>query len=385
MAQRKVRDLRKLLAARARKRAARGAVGAPPSALHVPEQASQTAVQLLRYSSAGITSYKADDPGFWDESDELRWIDISGLSDAEQIAKIGQKLELHPLTIADLFHTGQRPKTEIAPKYIQIVLKMPVGGPPFEADQLTLILGQNFVLSIREHERDCLAPVRARLDDGSGRIRSSSAYLTYALIDTVIDTYFPLLESYGDVTEELEERILTKPQTGSVRVIHLLKRELLELRRALWPQREAVNALLRDDVPFFDDTLTTYLRDCSDHSFQLMDMVEVYREVSQGLVDLHLSSLSNRMNEVMKVLTIIATLFIPMTFIAGVYGMNFDRASPWNLPELSWRFGYLYALGLMATSSAIMLFIFWKLGWIFSGGDDNYRYGKPSDPPQKPE
>lgn len=385
MAEKKARDLRKLLSARARRRAARGAIGAPPNELNAPEGASPTQTNLLRYSSETVTVFDPDDPGFWDHSDDLRWIDISGLADIQKISQIGQKLGLHPLTIADLFHTGQRPKTEIMPNYVQIVLKMPASGLPFEADQLTLILGENFVLSIREHARDCLDPVRKRLNDGSSRIRSSSGYLTYALIDTVIDTYFPILESYGDVTEDLEERILTKPHESSVRVIHLLKRELLEVRRALWPQREAVNALLRDDVPFIDDTLTAYLRDCSDHSFQLMDMVEVYREVSQGLVDLHLSSLSNRMNEVMKVLTIIATIFIPMTFIAGVYGMNFDRASPWNLPELSWRFGYLFALGLMTTSSSIMLIIFWRLGWIFGGrkGDQN-KNDRTLNPPHEP-
>lgn len=358
-------DVQKRLSAHKRRRPRKARVGESPTALHVPEGADQTTVRLVRYDASSVTQFKPGDPAFWKAGPEMRWIEVCGLGDKDQITDIAQRLDIHPLTIADFFHVDQRPKTEIAQNYLQIVLKAPVGGLPFVAEQVTIILGQNFVLSLREHSTAQPDPVRSRLEEGGARIRSSSAYLAYALIDAVIDGYFPILESYGDVTEALEERILLNPQEGAIRDIHLLKRELLDLRHALWPQREAVNALLRDDVPFIDEALITYLRDCSDHSFQLLDMVEVYREVAQGLVDLHLSSQSNRMNEVMKVLTMIATIFIPMTFIAGVYGMNFDRGSPWNLPELGWRFGYFYALGLMAISSMTMLFVFWRMGWIF--------------------
>lgn len=358
-------DVRKRLKAKQRRKPRKAKVGESPTVLHVPEGASDTTVRMVRYSQSKVTEFAADDPKFWDAGPDLSWIEVCGLSDQDRITQIGERLNLHPLTIADLFHTDQRPKTEIAQNYLQIVLKAPVGGLPFVADQVTLIVGQNFVLCLREHAGAGLDPVRKRLEEGGARIRSTSSYLAYALIDAVIDAYFPVLESYGELTEALEERILIDPQEGAIRDIHLLKRELLDLRHALWPQREAVNALLRDDVPFIEDAMVPYLRDCSDHSFQLLDMVEVYREVAQGLVDLHLSSLSNRMNEVMKVLTMIATIFIPMTFIAGVFGMNFDRGSPWNLPELGWRFGYFYALGLMVASSATMLFLFWRLGWIF--------------------
>lgn len=360
-----MQEIGRLLNARVRRKRRKAMVGDSPTALHIPEGASETTVRLVRYTESEVTEFSPDDEKFWVSGSELKWIEICGLKDENLITSVGERLNLHPLTVADLFHTDQRPKTEITQNYLQIVLQASVGSLPYSSEQVTLILGKDFVLSLREHAVTGVDPVRKRLENGGTRIRSTSSYLTYALIDAIIDSYFPILEGYSDVTERLEERILLNPQEGAIRDIHLLKRELLDLRHALWPQREAVNALLRDDVPFIDEALITYLRDCSDHSFQLLDMVEVYREVAQGLVDLHLSSQSNRMNEVMKVLTMIATIFIPMTFIAGVYGMNFDRGSPWNLPELGWRFGYFYALGLMVVSSTTMLFMFWRLGWIF--------------------
>jgi magnesium transporter len=233
---------------------------------------------------------------------------------------------------------------------------------------MTLIVCDRFVLTFQERPGDCFDPVRERLRSGLGRIRSAgSDYLAYALIDMLIDSYFPLLESYGQRTEQIEERVLTNPAPTHIGEIHLLKRELLDLRHAIWPLRDVLSALLRDDIPIIKKATRIYLRDCADHAFQLMDILEVYREIASGLVDLHLSSLSNRMNEVMKVLTVIATIFIPMTFIAGVYGMNFDRTSPFNLPELSWRYGYVFALTLMAGSAAFIVSLLYRRGWIRSG------------------
>ena len=303
---------------------------------------------------------------------QFRWIDIVGLENDAEISKLAQDLGLSDLSIADLFHLDQRPHTDIDGDLVQTVLRMPVRNQPF-TDQITLVLGQDFVLTLREQRRDCLDGVRKRLAGGKGRIRNSSEYLFYSLCDAVVESFFPVLEEQGDLIEALEERILHNPSDGAMRNIHMLKRELLVLRHAIWPMRDALAILQRDDTPQINTDLLPYLRDCSDHAFQLLDMVEVYRETAQGLVDLQLSSLSNRMNEVMKVLTMIATIFIPMTFIAGLYGMNFDRASPYNLPELGWRFGYLYAIGLMVISAAVMLFTFWRLGWIFgrSGADPN--------------
>lgn len=338
------------------------AVGASPVAVEAPPDAAPTVVGCHLYGGQTYTTGAAPpvaQPG------QLRWIDIGGLADQEKITGIARDLGLSDLAIADLFHLDQRPHTEVSETQVQIVLRMPFAGPPFDADQITLVLGPDFVLSVREGERDCLGPVRDRLASGKGRIRSSSAYLFYALADAIIDSYFPVLERYGDVIETLEEHILAAPQDGTIREVHGLKHDLLDLRHALWPLREAIAVMLRDGTPHIDETLLPYLRDCSDHAFQLLDMVEVYRETAQGLVDLQLSSLSNRMNEIMKVLTMIATVFIPMTFIAGVYGMNFDRSSPYNLPELGWNFGYLFALALMAGTAAAMLALFWRLGWVF--------------------
>lgn len=345
-------------------------VGMSPVAIEPPPDAAPTAIT---WHSVDLDGYRVDDAEPRASDGQFRWIDICGLRDDEAIAELARSLGLSDLAIADLFHLDQRAHTDIDGDLVVTVLRMPVSGPPFDADQITLILGPDFIVTLRESEHDCFEGVRKRLEKGSGRIRSSAAYLFYALLDAIMDSYFPILERYGDLVEGLEERILTAPGDEAMRDIHLLKRDLLALRHALWPTREALAALQRDDTPQVDKALLPFLRDCSDHAFQLLDMVEVYRETAQGLVDLQLSSLSNRMNEVMKVLTMIATIFIPMTFVAGLYGMNFDRASPYNLPELGWRFGYIYALALMVASASIMLVVFWRLGWIFgdrSRGDD---------------
>ena len=314
---------------------------------------------------------------------QVRWIDVCGFKDDAAIANLARELGLSDLSIADLFHLDQRAHTDVDGELVQTVFKMLIDSQPFVADQITLVLGPDFVLTLREQPRDCLDGVRKRLAGGKGRIRSSSGYLFYAICDAVIDSYFPVLEEQGDLIEAMEERILRDPGDGAMRDIHILKRDLLVLRHAIWPMRDALATLQRDDTPQIDEQLLPYLRDCSDHAFQLLDMVEVYRETAQGLVDLQLSSLSNRMNEVMKVLTMIATIFIPMTFIAGLYGMNFDRASPYNLPELGWRFGYLYAVGLMVVSATTMLFVFWRLGWFFGlSKSDPRTTGSEGEKPQ---
>jgi len=345
-------------------------IGASPIAISAPQNAHPTTITTYIYDGASYDAVNGLEQG---TPGHFRWIDVCGFKDDALIADLARKLGLSDLSIADLFHLDQRAHTDVDGDLVQTILKMPVDRQPFVADQITLVLGLNFVLTLREQPRDCFDAVRKRLASGKGQIRSSSAYLFYAICDAVIDSYFPVLEGQGDLIEALEERILRDPGDGAMRDIHLLKRDLLVLRHAIWPMREALAALQRDDTPQIDEPLLPYLRDCSDHAFQLLDMVEVFRETAQGLVDLQLSSLSNRMNEVMKVLTMIATLFIPMTFIAGLYGMNFDRASPYNLPELGWRFGYLYAVGLMIASATTMLIIFWRLGWIFGRSKTNRR------------
>ncbi len=349
-----------------RRHAVRPRVGETPGTLVAAPHAAPTRLRAISFDLDTLEEADlAGPPNIPAASGRTLWIDVSGLADTEAVRAIGERFGLHPLAISDVVHTHQRPKTEAYKDYILTVLRAPAGGPPFESEQISFVIGDGFLLTFQERPGDCFDAVRERLRQGGPRIRGGGpGYLAYALMDALVDAYFPVLERYGDAAEQLEEQVIEAPDPHFVADIHLLKRELLDVRRALWPQREAINALLRDDMPIMTPEIRTYLRDCADHTFQLIDMVEIYREIVQGLIDLHLSSVSNRMNEVMKVLTIIATIFIPMTFIVGLYGMNFDRASPWNMPELGWRYGYLFALGLMAASAGSMLTLFWRMGWI---------------------
>ncbi len=298
------------------------------------------------------------------------WVDVTGLGNIALIEEIGALFGLHKLALEDVVNTHQRPKTEDFDDHIFLVTRMPTGTLSADTEQVSLFLGKGYVLTFQERPGDCFDPVRDRLRRDKGRIRDSGAdYLAYGLIDAVIDTYFPVLEAYGERVEEMESEITLTVQSHLVEDIHRLKREMLSLRRALWPQREMVNALARDDSPLVEPTTRIYLRDCYDHVIQLMDMLETYREITSGLLDLYLSMVSTRLNEIMKVLTIIATLFIPLSFIAGLYGMNFDPdMSPWNMPELSWYFGYPFALVLMLGTGLGLLWYLWRKKWI--GGSD---------------
>jgi magnesium transporter len=233
------------------------------------------------------------------------------------------------------------------------------------------VLGENFVLTFQEGGGDCFDPVRKRLRRKRGRIRDVGAdYLAYALLDAVIDGFYPVLEDCGERLGVLEDEIIGAPSGAAVTDVHDLKHDLLTLRRAIWPQREMINTLLRDESELVSAATRIYLRDCYDHAVQLMDIVETYREIASALVDVYLSSVSARLNEIMKVLTIIATIFIPLSFIASVYGMNFDRnASPLNMPELGWRYGYVFSLALMLAIALGLLYYFRRRGWLGGTGE----------------
>jgi len=239
-------------------------------------------------------------------------------------------------------------------------------GIGFISEQVSFVLGKNYLLTVQEEAAyDCFGPIRDRIRTNKGAIRKqSSDYLAYALIDSIIDGFFPVLEAYGEQIEDLEDEVVVNPTRQTLEKIHSIKRDLLTLRRAIWPQRDAINALIRDGSDLISPEVQIYLRDCYDHAIQVLDMVETYRELASSLMDVYLSSISNRMNEIMKLLTVISSIFIPLTFIAGVYGMNFNpEASPFNMPELNWYWGYPLCWGLMIAIASVLVTFFWKQGW----------------------
>ncbi len=296
----------------------------------------------------------------------VTWINVEGLGDANTIRSIGELFHLHPLALEDVVNTHQRPKAEPYQGSLFIVARMAELNDRLETEQISLFLGQNFVVTFLEDPGDAFDTVRQHLRHSQGRIRSSNAgYLAYALLDAVVDGYFPVVEEYGERLDEIEDEVVSRPSRATIAWAHQVKRDLRGLRRAVWPLREAINALSRDQSEFIDAETRVYLRDCYDHTVQIIDIVETYRELDADLTDLYLSSLSNRLNEVMKVLTIIATIFMPLSFIASIYGMNFNpQASPYNMPELNWRYGYPFALGLMLVTAVGMYWFFRYKRWV---------------------
>jgi magnesium transporter len=302
------------------------------------------------------------------ERDTVTWIHVQGDAEPDTMRQLGRLFGLHHLALEDVINTGQRPKVDDYKEQLFIVMAHPL----IEADnnnvnmsQLSLFVGHNFVISFHPGENDPFALVRQRLHDHVGRIREHGAdYLLYALIDTVIDEGFPVLELLGDDIELLEEKLLDSPGKDSLHQLHHLKRTMLILRRMLWPQREVLSKLLRDDSGIIMEVNQVYYRDCYDHTIQIMDLIETYRDMVTGLLDIYLSSVSYRLNEIMRVLTMIATIFIPLTFIVGVYGMNFSNEnSPWAMPELHWFYGYPLVWMLMVSIVVGMLFYFRRRKW----------------------
>ena len=296
----------------------------------------------------------------------ITWINVDGLSNISFLTELGKAFKLHPLTLEDVLNCGQRPKVEEYDTYEFVVVKsIDMVDDELESEQISIIFGRNYVLTLQEVPGDSFEPVRERIRHGKGLIRRMGPdYLAYALMDALIDEFFPVLERYGEKIESLEDEVVERPTPPTLHQIHSVKRELLLLRRSAWPERDLLNAMLREDSKFVTAETKVFLRDCYDHIVQVMDMIETYRELASGMLDVYLSSLSNRMNEVMKVLTIIATIFIPLTFIAGIYGMNFDPdVSRWNMPELRWTYGYPFSLALMALVAAWLVRFFRRKGW----------------------
>ncbi|HWQ61939.1 MAG TPA: magnesium/cobalt transporter CorA, partial [Negativicutes bacterium] len=292
----------------------------------------------------------------------VTWISVDGLKNVGLIEKIGAAFTIHPLVLEDILNTHQRPKQEDYGEYLYIVLQAFVLEEDGTAvnEQVSLIVGDGYVLSFQESGRDIFRAVRERINGCKGRIRREGAdYLAYSLIDTLVDDYFVVLEALGERLEDLEETLVTKPGQGALQDIHNLKREMLFFRKALWPLREVVGALSRGESPLLKEGTLPYVRDAYDHTIQVIDTLETYRDILSGLLDIYLSSISNRLSQIMKVLTIISTFFIPLTFIAGVYGMNFE-----NMPGLKSEYGYYVVLLVMFAVSMVMVRFFRTRKWL---------------------
>ena len=310
------------------------------------------------------------------------WVDVVGLGDAKLISQLGVLFGLHPLALEDVVHIHQRAKVDEYDQHLFIVARMPRLAEHLESEQISFFLGEHFLLTFQERADDCFAPVRARLRMGLGRIRTSGAsYLAYALLDAVVDSYFPVIDAFVNRLDELDEEVGVHPSPNSIAKIHEVRGDLLLLRREIRPHREAVGELIRGPHRLLSEESQLYLRDCYDHTIQLTDIVDTYREMCGDLRDFYLSSVSHRLNETMKVLTMIATIFIPLSFMAGVFGMNFDRSSRWNMPELGWTFGYPLVLLAMLTVASGMLMFFRRKGWLGGGDSPDQRDQAAADEP----
>lgn len=297
------------------------------------------------------------------QAEGVLWIDIVGVGNAEVIEALGKRFELHPLALEDVVHTHQRSKCDDYGKRLYFVVRMLRNEQKLSTEQVSLFLGENFVISIQEKVGDCFDPVRERIRQRA-RVRSRKAdYLFYALIDAIIDGYFPRLEEYGLRLEDLEEQIFNNDV--NLEEVYNIRSDLVRIRKYVWQHREALQTLSREEIEFIDEETKVFIRDCYDHTIQLIDVAESFRDQCTNLRDLHLSEMTARQNEVMKTLTIFATIFMPMSFVAGVYGMNFDHnSSEWNMPETGWYYGYPFALGIMAVIGLGLLYFFWRKGWL---------------------
>lgn len=302
------------------------------------------------------------------DPERITWINVDGLGDLATLEQLWERFGIHPLIREDTVNVTQRPKFEEYEDQDFLVLQMAqLRGDELETEQVSAVFDEHVLLSFQETEGDVFDAVRERIRKGRPRIRNGGPdYLAYSLLDAVVDGFFPVLERYGEWIEDTEEDALEDPTEETIEAIHELKRDLLTVRRALWPLREAINQMQRaEGSPLVQRETRTYLRDVYDHVVRIMDMVETYRELTSSLADVYYNSMSHRMSEVMKVLTIVATIFIPLTFVAGVYGMNFDpQASPWNMPELGWAYGYPVTLLGMALIAIGMLVMFRRRDWI---------------------
>ena len=343
-------------------------VGLAPGALiHVGERKTeQSTITLIEYGDADLIEYcftsirqaRAYAPRL-----PVLWLNVHGLHEPEVMAEIGRRFNLHPLVLEDILNTNQRPKIDDYGDYLFMVARFfEVDGDNHQigSDQVSLILGRNFVLSFQERPSGRFDPVRDRLRKDRGQIRKLGAdYLAYSLLDAIVDRYFTILESIGERTEELEDTMLERPKPGLLQAVHQLKRETLSLRRSIWPLREVINSLTRADDRFFRAETRPYLRDVYDHTVHAIESLEANRDVISGMLDIYLSSVSNRVNQEVRALTVVAIIFMPATLISGIFGMNFKTMPLLDLPD-----GFLVAIGMMATVAITLSIVFWRRRWL---------------------
>jgi len=342
--------------------------GLPPGTLvHIGERkAKDLKITLIDYDEVHFQEReieKIEECFVFKDRQTVTWINVDGLHQVEILEKLGECYGFHPLMLEDILNTDQRPKMEDYGDYIYIVLKRLSQSNKNNGtmtEQISLIMGSNFVISFQETEGDIFDPIRERIRNDKGRIRKMTAdYLAYSLLDSIVDNYFIIMEKLGEKIEFLEEELVTRPTTETLKTIHQLKREMIFLRRAVWPLREVVSGLERGESLLMKESTRIYLRDVYDHTIQVIDTIETFRDMVSGMLDIYLSSISNRLNAVMKVLTIIATIFMPLTFIAGIYGMNFKY-----MPELEWYWGYPALWLVVVLVGVSMLIYFKKKRWL---------------------
>jgi magnesium transporter len=339
----------------------------PGTLVHIGEKkAEKTKFFLIHYDQEQLQEKQLatiDESFPYKDTPPVTWINIDGLHEINIIEKIGHHFNIHPLTLEDIVNTGQRPKAEDYDDYIFIVFKMLFYddvNTHITSEQVSLIFGAHYLISFQEKEGDVFNFVRERIRKAKGRIRKSGPdYLTYALIDATVDHYFFILEKVGEKLEQIEEELLENPKPQTLESIHSLKREMIYFRKQVWPIRELLNHLMHEESQLVQESSHIFFRDIYDHTIQVIDTIESMRDVLTGMLDLYLSTLSNKMNEVMKVLTIMATIFIPLTFVAGIYGMNFKF-----MPELEWKWSYPVLWGVLVAIFILLLFWFKRKRWL---------------------
>lgn len=343
--------------------------GTPPGALIAEPGAPQPEIRVMAFGPNSFEESEVADPNDirkWIGAAPMIWVNVEGLGNAAVIGTIGKLFEVHPLALEDSLTPHQRPKVDAYHNHLFIVARMVIlRNEEIQSEQVSMIVGNGYVLTFQEIPGDSFDPVRDRLRKGDERLRrAQSDYLAYSLLDAVVDGYYPVIEDLGYKLDELEDAIVESPRSEQIAPLHKIKRGLITMRRAIWPMRDAIGHLARETTPFIQAETKLYFRDVYDHVIQITDVVESNRERATDLMDVYLSSISNRINDIMRVLTLWATIFIPLTFIASIYGMNFDPdASPYNMPELRWRYGYPAVLGVMALVVVGVVGFFIRKGW----------------------